>query len=98
MQREATKTDMMMLTDSLLTRIVMSSLRGCSKSLFTCDRNWERSSFILWRWRGVSEKSAASEQEKNPDRRKRIASSANLNVMRYSNFTEKYSSVLKYRS
>jgi hypothetical protein len=52
----------------------------------------------LWRWRGVSEKRAASEQEKNPDRRKRMASSANLNVMRYSNFIEKCSSALKYWS
>jgi hypothetical protein len=86
---EATKTDMVILTDSLLTRIVMSSLLGCSKSLFTYDRNWERSSFILWRWRGVSEKRAASEQEKNPDRRNRITSSAILNVIRYSNFISK---------
>jgi hypothetical protein len=43
----------------------------------------------LWRWRGVSEKRAASEQEKNPDRRKRITSSAILNVIRYSNFISK---------
>jgi hypothetical protein len=91
MQREVAKTDMVMLTDSLLTRIVMSSLLGYSRSLFTYDRNGERSSFILWRWRGVSEKIAASEQEKNPDRRKRMTSSAILNVIRYSNFIEKCS-------
>jgi hypothetical protein len=52
----------------------------------------------LWRWRGVSEKRAASEQEKNPDRRKRMTSNENLNVMRYSNFIEKCSSALKYWS
>ncbi len=46
----------------------------------------------------MSEKSAASEQEKNPDRRKRMASRANLNVMRCSNFIEKYSPALKYWS
>jgi hypothetical protein len=95
MQREVTKTDMVILTDSLLTRIVMSSLLGYSRSLFTCDKTGERSSFILWRWRGVSEKRAASEQEKNPDKKKRMTSSAILNVIRYSNFIEECSSVLK---
>jgi hypothetical protein len=54
--------------------------------MFTCDKNGEPSSFILWRWRGVREKRAASEQEKNPDNRKRMTSSMILNVIRYSNF------------
>ncbi len=64
----------------------MRSLLGYSRSMFTCDKNGEPSSFILWRWRGVSEKRAASEQEKNPDNRKRMTSSMILNVIRYSNF------------
>jgi hypothetical protein len=46
-------------------------------------------------WRGVSEKRAASEQEKNPDRRKRMTSRAIFNVIRYSNFIEKRSSILE---
>jgi hypothetical protein len=64
----------------------MRSLLGYSRSMFTCDKNGEPSSFILWRWRGVREKRAASEQEKNPDNRKRMTSSMILNVIRYSNF------------